>query len=165
MVFRNREEARGEDLDRALAAWRCAEQGPAEGLSEAVRARILREARDLRRTRAANEPLASLFLPLPRLALGALVPVAVLALVLVGAMAVQGDLPTGSTAGATITRVDATKSGNNVVFVIHDGSGSHTVARSTDPGLFDAGPVVRTESGRFRDRLSSDPSIVYYRID
>ena len=152
------------DLDRAIAAWRRDGQ-PEEGLSEATRASILRDARRAATRAEKREPFAALFVPLSRLALGAAAPVAALSVILVAALAFQGDVELLDSPAKGHTRVEATKSGDDVVFVIHNGPGFHTVARSTDPGAFGAEPVLRTASGRFRDRLTGDPSIVYYRID
>jgi hypothetical protein len=162
MAFRTRHVAKAAELDRAVEAWRAGRSAD-EGLSEAARARILREARTA--STVERRVLRPLFLPLPRLALGGALPVLALSLALVALVALQGDLRTVGPAGRGHTRVEATKSGDNVVFVIRNGSRAHTVFRSAEPGAFGSEPIATTASGRFHDRLAGDDSIVYYRID
>jgi hypothetical protein len=142
-------------LEQAVDAWR--EDSPTERLSSQVRHRIFDEAR---RPTQARIPAMPLFPPVRRLALAAAVPALALALlVLYGSQ----SGPDGSLlAGAP--RLLATKSGDEVVFVIANGSQEHQVRRLARAAQLQGEPMA-VSNGTFRDRLSSDSQLVFYRID
>ena len=153
------------ELDRALEAWRArnsSENGdnPTETLSGDARSRILRGIRDDVRSR--RTPFADLFLPARRLALAGVVPALALAAAL--GLLVQPAMQ-GSGLEAGQGRLEATKIGGEVVFVLANGDRSHNVYRSTDPKGFGVEPAFVTEDGSFSDSLSSGPDLVFYRID
>ena len=159
----NRPDPAGDDLDRAIAAWRRAGV-PDARLSDQTRAGILRETRMAPGPSNRLESLRSLFVPTSRLALGAAVPLGALSALLAVVMVLQGQMVPGDSATGR-PRIEATKVGSEVVFVIRNGDRVHNVSRSSDPGQFGPEARVPTESGRFRDRLDEDSHIVYYRID
>ena len=150
---------RPNDLERAVAAWKATERTAA--LSEAARRRILNQSSALRQSRQIPGPVSSLFLPTSRLVLAGAVPVAIVTLILGGALLQQ--VGSGSDPSNHVPRVEVTKSGGEVVFLIANGKRSHRVSRSTRP---DVTGEVFTSRGEFRDRLDSEAhQIIFYRID
>ena len=162
MAFWNKANPAAGELDHAIAAWRRAEV-PEPRLSEQARAGIVRQART---APGAGRPdaLRSLFVPTSRLALGTAVPLGALSALLAVVLVLQGGVVPGDLAKGG-PRIEATKVGSDVVFVIRNGERVHTVSKSSDPGQFGPHAQVRTEAGRFRDRLDESSPIVYYRID
>ena len=61
--------------------------------------------------------------------------------------------------------VSAEKQGESVVFTIADGSGSHRVLASTNPGRFDGAREMRSVGGEFTVSASEEPKLVFYKID
>jgi len=140
-------------LRQAVEAWR--EAAPAERLSEGARGRILRQVVRPAPARSAWTPL---FPPVRRLALAAAVPAIVLA-VLVSYGTLTGTGPDG-----IAPRLLASKQGDEVVFVIANGDRTHSVSRLSRP-VERQGETMVVNDGTFRDRLSSDAQLVFYRID
>ena len=151
---RNRRKA--EDLGllrQAVVAWR--EAAPVERLSEGARGRILHAAVQPAPVRSSWIPL---FPPVRRLALAAAVPALLLA-VLVS----YGTLIGTGTDGIA-PRLLASKQGDEVVFVIANGDQTHRVSRLARP-VERQGEAMVVDDGTFRDRLSTDTRLVFYRID
>lgn len=140
-------------LRQAVEAWRA--EAPVERLSERARGRILR---DVVRPDPDRSPWIPLFPPVRRLALAAAVPALVLA-VLVS----YGTLIGTGTDGIA-PQLLASKQGDEVVFVIANGDQSHRVSRLARP-VERHGEAMVVNDGTFRDRLSSDSRLVFYRID
>lgn len=145
----------GQDpLDAALAAWRSGTNRSPK-LSAASREQVLRAALD-----PASRPgrQASLFFPLGR--------VFVTAVPLVVAVAVVGLLTRdpGTVRREAPVNLRATKIGDQVVFTIANGGGTHVVRKSDSPDRFDraSGTKVR---GEFSDTIDGSSPVVYYRID
>jgi len=142
-------------LQQAVNAWR--EAAPSERLSSRVRDRILDEAR---RPAPARTPAMPLFPPLRRLALAAAVPALALALLLT-----YGTLPApDDSALSGAPRLLTSKQGDEVVFVISNGKQAHNVRRLARAAQLRGEPMA-VSNGTFRDRLSSDSQLVFYRID
>jgi hypothetical protein len=157
-IFRYRRREQGV-LDRALADWRAARKAP-ERLSGPARERILEAAGRDRTRRIALELPSPLFLPARRFALAAVLPLLVLSLA-VGYLL----LPGRSGLDGSAPRLLASRQGDEVVFVIANGDRPHRVVKVTDPRETGAGQAVDVEQGVFRDRLDSEASLVFYRID
>jgi hypothetical protein len=150
-------------LDRAIRACHDAEI-PSESLSGDARSAIFNEFRRLHASGEQPAPHSTLFLPAARWAWGAAVPIFALSLLVGSVLLTQGPYD----GGALVTqqaRVDVSKAGENVVFVIHNGDRAHTVSKLTNPAASGEGESFTTTTGRFDDRLDSGAAIVYYRID
>ena len=160
-LFGNRNRGRdgGRALDEALGQWRESPL-PKESLSEATRARILDGVRR-QEERTWVEPLAALFLPAPRFALAAGLPALALTLLL-GYSLIPSQL--GGGVDPAPTRLQATKQGNEVVFLIANGQQTHTVSVSDKAHVVQS-PETFTVTDSFRDRLQSDSDLVFYRFD
>ena len=153
---------KGEGLDRAIRAWHASE-GSTESLSDDTRRAIFNEFRRLHASGEQPAPHSTLFLPAARWAWGAAVPIFALSLLVGSVLLTQG--PYEGQVLVSSPRVEASKAGENVVFVIHNGDRAHTISRSTDPAARGEGETFTTTTGRFDDRLESGTEIVYYRID
>ena len=141
-------------LDRAVSALK-GRLAVEPGLSTEARSRIAGACwEDLR------EPLESFR---PSFSPRSWLPALVMAPVLVAAL-VALDVNTGGKLGGA-EFVSATKSGSEVVFEVADGSGPHTVIKSTSPVRFNPAAATVVEDGRYADLAQSGPVIVYYRID
>jgi hypothetical protein len=110
---------------------------------------------------ASPTPFSSLFVPTRRLALAGIVPLLVLSL----AMGYLLMDPVPSLQGRDPSvRLEVSKQGGDVVFLIANGERPHRVYRSTRPNVGAEEPYV-TAQRVFRDRLDSRGDVVYYRID
>lgn len=149
------------ELDGAIRAWRALEKadGGGERLSNATRARILGQAGDADESRPT--PFASLFVPTRRLALAGVVPLLVLSLAM-GYLLIDPVASIGG--GDPAVRLEVSKQGEDVVFLIANGERPHRVYRSTRPNAVPDELYV-TAQRAFRDRLDSRGDVVYYRID
>jgi len=156
----NQTAEKGTIVDQAVAAWRASE-GAGERLSPETRAAIYRESRAAIARPRAHAPL---FVPVARLALGAAVPVLVLSL-LAGSLLMSPTPTRQGTLVARAPRVEVEKTGGEVVFLIHNGSRTHRISKSSVPAAGEGAQSFTTTTGRFSDRLESDSPIVYYRID
>jgi len=154
---------RSETLDRALGAWHASE-GSSEALSAEARDAIFNEFRRLHASGGRPAAHQSLFLPATRWAWGAAVPILALSLLVGSVLLTQGPYDRGVLVSPH-PRVEVSKAGENVVFVIQNGHRSHTVSKSTDPASVGSAETFTTTTGRFDDRLDSGTDIVYYRID
>jgi len=165
MAFGSTDDNGRAELERSIEALR--RKGIQDArLAAGTRARILREVRQSRRDSTVQAPLGSLFVPTSRLALGAALPLAALSVVLVVALTLQsGVVPVPVESRPATTRIEATKVGSDVVFVISNGGRTHSLRESSDPLSFAQDLPARKVEGRFRDRLDESPGIVYYRID
>jgi hypothetical protein len=105
--------------------------------------------------------LENLFVPAWKRALSAAAPLLLVALLL-GPQFVSVQSPT---APAEVTRVEATKSGGEVVFMIANGDSVHHVYKSNDINMLESVEITVVTQGAFRDRLESDSDLVFYRID
>ena len=154
-----------EGLDRAIHAWqRCESSADSLSLSDDSRDAIFSEFRRLHASGEQPGAHATLFLPAARWAWGAAVPIFVLSLLVGSVLLTQGPFDRGELV-ARQPRVEVTKSGDDVVFVIQNGDRTHTISKSTEPGASGSEEIFTTTTGRFSDRLDSDAEIVYYRID
>ncbi|HXV77178.1 MAG TPA: hypothetical protein VD788_12745 [Candidatus Polarisedimenticolaceae bacterium] len=159
---KNREKS--DQLDRALAAWhRSGAESPR--LGDRARRAALAEAARARSTEALPAPFSSLFVPFGRLAVAAATPVVILSLMVGSVLLSDGALHRDTGIATSPTRIDAVKTGDEVVFLIHNGSRRHTISKSEIAHDFAAEGSVTVTTGQFRDRLDSGAEIVYYRID
>ena len=71
---------------------------------------------------------------------------------------------TGTGPDGIAPRLLASKQGDEVVFVIANGERTHSVSRLSRP-VERQGEAMVVNDGTFRDRLSSDAQLVFYRID
>jgi hypothetical protein len=153
----------GQELDRAIRGWHETNHSP-ESLSDDARDAIFNEFRRLHASGEQPAPHSTLFIPAARWAWGAAVPIVALSLLVGSVLLTQGRFD----GGALVTpqpRVEVSKSGENVVFVIHNGDRAHTISKSTDRASRGEGETFTTTTGQFDDRLDSGTEIVYYRID
>jgi hypothetical protein len=152
------------DLDAALLAWRKAPAaGAVERLSAETRSSILDATLERSQSDyAAERPLTPLFLPARRMML---VGFPVLALTLALGWLVRPAEIAAPVAADRFPPVHATKSGDEVIFLIANGQRPHAVYKSQAPNSFDAPPAFWTQDGSFRDRLDGGPALVFYRID
>ena len=153
----------GEKLDQAIRAWHGVKPST-ESLSDDAKSAIFNEFRRLHASGEQPAPHSTLFLPAARWAWGAAVPIFALSLLVGSVLLTQGPYD----GGALVTpqpRVEVSKAGENVVFVIQNGDRAHTISKSTDPAAGGEGETFTTTTGRFDDRLDSGNEIVYYRID
>lgn len=153
----------GKELDRAIRACRGAAI-PTESLSDDARSAIFNEFRRLHASGEQPAPHSTLFLPAARWAWGAAVPIFALSLLVGSVLLTQGPYDGGGLV-TPHSRVDVSKAGENVVFVIQNGDRAHTVSKSADPAAGGDGETFTTTTGRFDDRLDSGAEIVFYRID
>lgn len=137
-------------VSNAVAAWKARHNGE-NSLTPEGRDNILTAG-----AKADLPHLSRLFLPYHRFALAAVVPAALLA------AALMLSLPAGDHAPASIT---VEKVGNQVVFNIANGGSSHSVSRSNTPHSFDPGNSVRIDNGSYRDSMSDNGDLVFYKID
>jgi len=156
---RNLEREGGRALDEALAAWRGSPL-PQESLSDATRGRILDGVRR-REERPWIEPLAALFLPARRFALAAGLPALALALIL-GYSLIPAEL--GGGVDQTPTRLQVSKQGDEVVFLIANGQQTHTVSVSDKAHVVHSRTTF-TVTDSFRDRLQSESNLTFYRFE
>ena len=151
---------RGNDslLEQAIAAWR---EAPGEqALRPETRDRILGEA-----LAGGDAPpsFAALFTPTRHWVLAAIAPAA---LTLVAALLLGvTNLGIQEPAVDAGPRLEVSKVGDEVVFLIANGKPTHTVYKSTQPDHFDASSAVVVKDGQYRDRATGGPDIVFYRID
>lgn len=145
------------ELKSAVDAWKRDAAAASTGLSWPTRARILRLAREERTlgTRALPRQVEPAFATAPRLATLALASAAVLGLALF-------SLPRGG--DASRSKLQARKSGNQVIFTIANGHRAHRVFKSSDVDPSKSSPFTTTR-GSFRDDLRAGPDLVFYRID
>ncbi len=150
-------------MDALVDEWRTGESTQAERLSPGARHRIVSEALRPTSARRAMPALSSPFLPFSRWALGAAVPAVILAVVL-GIWAEprrQGGLAVAD----ADTRIQVSKEGGEVVFLIANGKPSHQVYKSDAPYGFRSSSPQQTRDGRYRDGLDGGPELVFYRIE
>ena len=156
-----------DDLLAASRAHRRQDDRPssgAEGLSDDARNRI----RESIRTRRRLPELRPLFTPLSHWAYAAGIP-ALTAAVMVGVWSMQTP-QTFLVADAapaeirTFTQVEVVKRDGKVIFLT-DGEEIQSIRKSSDPRDFSAAEMLRQDDGAFEDSLSSNGSIVFYRID
>ena len=153
----------GNRLNQAVRAWQGTETS-ADRLSDDARDAIFNEFRRLHASGEQPSPHATLFLPAVRWAWGAAVPIFALSLLVGSVLLTQAPHDGGALVTAQ-PRVEVSKAGENVVFVIHNGDRAHTISKSTDPAAGGEAETFTTTTGRFDDRLDSGAEIVYYRID
>jgi len=144
------------DLDSALQEWRQSRPATAS-LSQPARARILRH----RPTRI--ERAVPLFFPARRLALATALPLLVLSLMAGYLLMPGGALETATNGNGAV--LHAVRQGDEVVFVIANGGGSHLVRKSNDPSMLADSESFVVSDGAFRDSLDSGTNLVFYRID
>jgi len=145
-----------------IQAWQRTETSDGS-LTDGSRDAIFNEFRRLHASGQQPSPHASLFLPAARWAWGAAIPIFALSVLVGSILLTQKPFDSGDLV-AHQPRVEVTKSGGDVVFVIQNGDTTHTISKSTDPGGVGK-ETFTTTTGQFRDRLDSDADIVYYRID
>ena len=147
-------------LDAEIRDWVDAERmAPDARLSAQTRSRILGQAR---RSPVRRARLTALFAPTGRLALAAGLPALVLSISL-GMLLIPGA-PRKASSDPGIT-IEATKQGDEVVFLIANGNRTHRVYRSSSPTGQSSGSAYATARGSFRDRLDSGGELLFYRID
>ena len=154
---------RRDRLDRAILAWQRTESS-ADSLSEESRDSIFNEFRRLHAASEQPAPHATLFLPAARWAWGAALPIVALSMLVGSVLLTQEPFDRGDLV-VHRPRVEVTKSGDDVVFVIQNGDRTHRISKSTNPGATGDQEIFTTSTGRFSDRLDSGAGIVYYRID
>jgi len=154
---------RRDELDRAILAWQRTEAS-ADSLSGESKDAIFNEFRRLQATSEQPAAHATLFLPAARWAWGAALPIVALSMLVGSVLLTQGPFDRGDVV-VHQPRVEVTKSGDDVVFVIQNGDRTHRISKSTDPGPTGDQEIFTTSTGRFSDRLDSGAGIVYYRID
>jgi hypothetical protein len=143
------------DLDSALQEWRQARPATAS-LSQPTRSRILRQ-------RPAHiEPAVPLFFPARRLALATAIPLLVLSLMAGYLLMPGGALETAANGDGPV--LQAVRQGDEVVFVIANGGGSHLVRKSNDPSILADSETFVVSDGAFRDSIDSGSNLVFYRI-
>jgi len=149
-------------LEQAVADWRAAggADDPADRLSPAARARIA-SLGSIRESRLS--PLGWLFFPATRFAIAGALPVALLSLSL-GYLA-WDEMHDPVAVPSTGASIEATIDGDNVVFVIANGSRVHRVYKSKNPNQFGDRPEFTTRDGSFEDRVNDGQALVFYRID
>jgi hypothetical protein len=152
--MRNRRET--PDLDSALQEWR-QNRPPEEKLSESARARILRQ------RQARIEPTTPLFFPARRLAMAAALPLLLLSVMAVYLLIPGAALETAQNGDGPV--LQAVRQGNEVVFIIANGGGSHLVRKSNTPNALADSETFVVSGGAFRDSLDSGSDLVFYRID
>jgi hypothetical protein len=148
-------------LHDALCAWK--ERQSAENLTERSRQAIL--ARVAGRPAVRLPHLASLFSPVPRLALAGGLPVLLFAVVLAGTWLRNTPLPTVDSAADAELTVVVNKVGGEVVFLIANGKPEFQVQKSSRPNDFTGKLPQRTTDGTYRDPLAAGPDLVFYRIE
>ncbi len=149
-------------MDALVDEWRNGENRRTEHLSPGARHRIVSEALRPSSARRAMPALSSPFLPFSRWALGAAVPAMILAVVLgIWAEPRQQD----QLAAVGDTRIQVSKEGGEVVFLIANGKPSHQVYKSDAPYGFRSSAPQQTRNGRYRDGLSGGPDLIFYRIE
>jgi hypothetical protein len=150
------------DLARALEEWR--RQRPAgRKLSQPARTRIFREAIRSGDRRQIQEPSVPLFFPARRLAMATALP-----LLLISVMAAYVLLPVGPVDLADSGDgpvLQALRQGDEVVFTIANGGGSHLVRKSNSPNKLADGESFVVSDGAFREPADSGEDLVFYRID
>ena len=144
-------------LGVALAAWR--NSGTQPRFTDATRESILQQARHARQD-AELPRLASLFMPIAKIAYAGAVPVLLLALTL-GWLGATVPLDSGPDA----VRIEAGKVDGEAVFRIANGGRVHQVYRSTSPRANAQRELLAATDEQFSDRLGGTTGIVYYRID
>ncbi len=144
---------KGNILESAVSAWK-REHSSTTGLTDSGRNRVLRSGLS---TSSSDElpRLFNLFPAYRRIALAAIIPAALLAVVLV--IALGGD--------PVPTAITAEKVGNQVVFRIANGGTVHSISKSNSPHTFDPGSSVRIHDGTYRDSMVENGDLVFYRID
>ncbi len=150
-------------MDALVGEWRSGESARTERLSSRARSRIVAEAMRPASARRAMPPLSAPFLPFSRWALGAAVPAAILAVVLGVWSGPDGQLQMAGMDAET--RIQVSKDGGDVVFLIANGKASHQVYKSDAPYGFRSSAPQETQNGRYRDGLSGGPDLVFYRIE
>ena len=150
-------------LNEAVADWRRAVAPARESLDDATRARILDAVSRRPAAQPRPAPLASLFVPMRRLALAGTVPALALTMLLAWVLLPgTATVPNVDTDGPTL---QASKVGGEVVFVIANGGKLHRVYRSSSPEADGDARLFATTDARFQDRLEGDERLVFYRID
>jgi hypothetical protein len=157
-----RKRRRTPDLDAALREWRSGRRERSE-LSPAARARILRYSALSRELRIRPERAVPLFFPARRLALATALPVLVLSLMVGYLLIPGGAMQTAESGGGPV--LQAVRQGDEVIFTIADGGGSHMVRKSRTPNALEDCETFVVSDGAFRDRLDSGGGLVFYRID
>jgi hypothetical protein len=74
-----------------------------------------------------------------------------------------GSLDTAANGDGPV--LQAVRQGDEVVFVIANGGGHHTVRKSNDPRHLTDSETLVVSDGAFRDNLDSGNNLVFYRID
>jgi hypothetical protein len=109
-----------------------------------------------------DQPIANalpLFGAFPRRLVATIVPIAA-AVTLVALFPERtGDANRGN------PKVRIGRAGDEVVFTIANGSRGHAVYKSSDSRDFRGAERIAVRNGTFRDRVSDDADLVFYRID
>lgn len=152
-------------VDQAVKMWR--EACPTESLSATTRSRIVRQALRPQEPSSRLAPLATLFMPTPRLAFGVAAPAILLTFGLgywlVPEMA-RTAAPVPQAVRAVGMTVETVKTEGEVIFIIANGHRSHRVYRSVSADNLQGMEASATSEGKFRDGLEG-PDLVFYRIE
>ncbi len=154
-------------VSAAVSAWRHAESSlPADRLSAGARANIRvlarRRVSDDPADRVYQRPLARLFLPAGRFAAVAAIPALILAFSF-GWLLNSGSGPQDRLEASV--SIETSKIDGQAVFDIANGGRVHRVYKSTSAKDIGRADLFATVEDGFRDTLTGDETLVFYRID
>jgi hypothetical protein len=156
---------KGDILDQALSEWR-ESKSDRERFSGPTRERILGSIQSPEYRFELGEALGSLFFPVRRFALAAVVPSLVLVLALGYALMPGRGADPGLPLQVTqITQMEVTRVGDDVVFRIANGTRTHLVYKSSDINELSRATPVAVSDGVFRDTVHAEANLVFYRVD